>query len=147
MGAFWRSSNLKMRDLTDGASNTILAGERRYGSSEESGVWAGTLYGIFSNNSDGVGGGSSATSGMVSSFGCIRWPINQPTRSDSGQRLGYSSEHTGGAHFLLGDGSVRFISENIDTHPSPPAHEDYDASHSTLGRLIAIQDGAVVGEF
>jgi len=26
----------------------------------------------------------------------------------------FSSPHTGGAHFIFGDGHVRFISENID---------------------------------
>ncbi len=26
----------------------------------------------------------------------------------------YSSHHIGGAHFLMGDGAVRFISTNID---------------------------------
>lgn len=147
VGAFWRNSNLRMRDLTDGASNTILAGERRYRTSAASGDWAGTLYGIFSGDTSGPAQDASPDSGMVTAFGCIRFPINQPPRSDNGQRLTYSSEHTGGAHFLLGDGSVRFISENIDTHPIPPAHTLYDVTHSTLGRLIAIQDGAVVGEF
>lgn len=43
------------------------------------------------------------------------------------------SFHTGGCHALLGDGSVRFLSENADTQ--------------TLRRLFARADGEVVGEF
>jgi prepilin-type processing-associated H-X9-DG protein len=30
----------------------------------------------------------------------------------------YGSEHVGGAHFLMADGAVRFISESIDHKPS-----------------------------
>jgi prepilin-type N-terminal cleavage/methylation domain-containing protein/prepilin-type processing-associated H-X9-DG protein len=43
------------------------------------------------------------------------------------------SFHEGGAHIALVDGSVRFISENTDM--------------STIFRLMAIQDGQVLGEF
>jgi len=45
----------------------------------------------------------------------------------------YRSEHTGGAQFLLGDGSVRFLSENIDA--------------TTYNNLGAMADGNVLGEF
>jgi prepilin-type processing-associated H-X9-DG protein len=41
--------------------------------------------------------------------------------------------HTGGMQALLGDGSVRFISENIDA--------------TTRQRLAYIADGNVIGEF
>ena len=43
------------------------------------------------------------------------------------------SFHVGGAHFLLGDGSVRFISENI--------------SLATYVGLLTRGNGEVLGEF
>jgi len=43
------------------------------------------------------------------------------------------SVHTGGMHILLGDGAVRFITENIDT--------------TTRQRLSYISDGLIIGEF
>ncbi|MCA8988212.1 MAG: DUF1559 domain-containing protein, partial [Planctomycetaceae bacterium] len=45
----------------------------------------------------------------------------------------YASLHKGGAQFTLGDGSVRFLSENIDL--------------TTYRRLAHKDDGNVVGEF
>jgi prepilin-type processing-associated H-X9-DG protein len=45
----------------------------------------------------------------------------------------FGSWHAGGAHFLLGDGSVRFISENVDGFV-----------YQYLG---SIADGQVIGEF
>jgi len=46
---------------------------------------------------------------------------------------GFGSDHAGGAQFLLGDGSVRFISQNVD--------------RNTYSRLGTIRDGNVIGEF
>ena len=43
-------------------------------------------------------------------------------------RQGFSSPHTGGCHFLMGDGRVRFIGENID-------HNLTDAVDSTFERI------------
>ena len=52
---------------------------------------------------------------------------------DGSVLIGARSLHTGGAHHLLGDGAVKFISENLDW--------------VTYQRLGARNDGEVVGEF
>lgn len=50
-----------------------------------------------------------------------------------GQTTGFGSMHPGGANFLLGDGSVRFLSNNIDV-----------STYRNLGRIA---DGNPIGEF
>lgn len=140
LGAFWRDSNLRFRDITDGSSNTILIGERSYylGTFE---MWAGVLHATVGNSTTGPNETASDI-GLVSAFSCIRHPINPGPAAGAERPLCYSSQHTGGAHFLLADGAVRFISENISTHTNVSADVG-----STLARLIAIQDGQVIGEF
>jgi prepilin-type N-terminal cleavage/methylation domain-containing protein len=46
---------------------------------------------------------------------------------------GFASDHEGGAHFVLGDGSVRFLSENI--------------AQGVFQQLLDRADGRVTGEF
>ncbi len=145
LGAFWSNSNLRMRDLTDGTSNTILVGERVFylGSLENR---AGALYAISGGTVDGPDEGPEGyDNGLVASFASARFPINPPSSAGNHRKLCYSSHHKGGGQFVLGDGSVRFISENIDTHPAPPNHTT-DVSR-VFALLVAIQDGKVVGEF
>ena len=43
------------------------------------------------------------------------------------------SQHVGGCHALMGDGTVRFISENAD--------------FNTIRKLMSTADGEIVGEF
>jgi len=61
--------------------------------------------------------------------------INVPKASTNPDDVsaGFSSYHTGGAQFLLGDGTVRFISENVD--------------QLTYERLSSRADGKTVGPF
>jgi prepilin-type processing-associated H-X9-DG protein len=47
--------------------------------------------------------------------------------------MGFKSRHVGGAHFLMMDGAVRFVSENID--------------FLNYNRLGDRRDSAVVSEF
>ncbi len=86
-GMFYNLSALKFRDMTDGASNTFMVGERerRCGA----GSWIG--------NRNPRGGG---THGADYLFGRISVPLNDPVNAGA-QRCtdGFSSNHVGGGPF------------------------------------------------
>jgi hypothetical protein len=105
----------RIRDITDGTSNTLFVGESTVNVPNRPGnqyaSWAGnwtvtsTVYGI-----------------------------NGPYRTSYyGNSHAFSSYHTGGAQFLLCDGTVRFISQNV--------------SLATFGFLGTRSGGETPGEF
>ncbi|WP_299460804.1 DUF1559 domain-containing protein, partial [uncultured Gimesia sp.] len=141
-GAFYRNSDVRLRDFTDGSSNVILAGERAY-SLNSIKAFAGALYAARDFNATGPAissDGSSSNQGLISIFGGGAAAINANASSGQG-RIAFSSPHVGGAHFLFGDGRIQFISENIH-HNAATIPAD-----STFEYLIGINDGNVVGEF
>jgi prepilin-type N-terminal cleavage/methylation domain-containing protein len=118
-----------MAHITDGTSNTFALGER---------AWLLKGRKLQAATALITNGDSSADSnqGSVYALGCGRYRLNC-TDSDNCAR-GFSSLHPGGSQFALVDGSVRFISENID-------HNTIDATiDSTYERLISIADGQPV---
>jgi len=140
-GIFLENGKKRIRDVTDGTSNTIAMGE--------------VLWVDHANNppGNGVGGkpawavgvgtqiGFSSTVGInfdweqfAGSPGQCRGPNTTSGTACGGARpAALQSVHVGGCHVLLGDGAVRFLSENID--------------QTTLDRLAQRADGEVVGEF
>lgn len=134
-GVFYRNSKVRMRDITDGTSNTIGIGERAFLLGGVT-LRASTLF-----MQNGAGGNNSDV-GVVYGHGSGERAINS---LDTQSVRGFSSVHTGGAQFLLMDGAVRFISENIDHNPD--ISEIEPNVDSTYERLLSISDGQVIGEY
>lgn len=114
-GMFIQNRSLGFNDCSDGLSNTFLMGEisaPRLIPPVATG-W-NPSWRAWTQGSSGTGGGAA-------SYGCknIKWPIsnfsgwgNAPERRFNDVR--FSSNHTGGTQFLMGDGRVIFVSENIN---------------------------------
>lgn len=141
-GLFAHSRTIRMRDILDGTSNTIMVGER---------AWTLAFNGSYltapraANQfvSSGLSAGTS-NGGMTSTFGTGRANINFVADDDPFLRIarqGFSSQHKGGAQFVLADGSVKFISENIQHNNATSAID------SLFEALIGRADGLVIGEF
>ncbi len=87
-----------MKDVTDGTSNTLAIGEALPGASNHTWWW----------NSNAVTG----STGVPLNY---YYPPNKFTIGDWPRNYNFASEHQGGGQFAMVDGSVRFVSENIDT--------------------------------
>ena len=129
-GTFFNNSKIGIRDITDGTSNTAIVMERDTLKSKTGdgnhlgGNWAGVSAPICTNcNYDFY-------AVMVSARGTYGSLNGTGTRDD---RRAPASAHVGGVHMLLGDGSIRFVSENVDA--------------TTYYRLASRADGFVLGEF
>jgi prepilin-type processing-associated H-X9-DG protein len=92
-GTFFHNSTTRFADITDGLSQTLVAGERS--SKLDYSTWVGTVEGI------------DCAPGRI--LGTALFPPNT-----FGHTHDFSSMHPAGANFLLGDGSVRMISNTID---------------------------------
>ena len=155
VGAFYRDSRVNFSDILDGTSNTILAGERAYLRVGGRINYAGMLFAVRDGGVGGVASGPSSyttgtdagqNQGMITISGTTRYPINieipATNPENSSYKQSFSSNHTGGCHFVFADGSVHFISENIDLSAESPW-----TVNSTFEALLAIADREVVGEF
>lgn len=123
-GIFFANSKIRFRDIVDGTSNVLAvlerSGVRPDGQITSAAIWIGNQ----PNRPTRQIWGRTPSPGDTSS-------ANLPNGSNMDNASG--SAHRGGAQYLLCDGGVRFISENISTQ--------------TFGRLGLRKDGQPLGEF
>ncbi len=144
--------SLRMRDCTDGTSNTIVVAEQsgQVNGKEISANYLGGWFGMASNTTNGslnnwpanvrpgdlascngYPGGTTTIAHPPNSY----WTTTPPSNASTGGKFNtiVNSFHVGGIHVLLTDGAVRFVSENIDM--------------GTLRLLAVRDDGNIIGEF
>tara|TARA_R110002049_G_scaffold262527_2_gene438588 strand:+ start:1150 stop:2028 length:879 start_codon:yes stop_codon:yes gene_type:complete len=115
--SFYENSSRRIRDYTDGLSNTIHIGEKTTNGTPNGALWVGSASTEIAHIVARVDRYTNDTEYIIN--GNYAWTI--------------SSMHTGGAHVLLGDGTVRFLSENMSVR--------------TWAALGTISEGEIIGEF
>ncbi|MEX2172017.1 MAG: DUF1559 domain-containing protein [Pirellulales bacterium] len=157
-GVMGLNTALKMKQVIDGTSHTILVGELRAGVSQHDprGTWALGVAGassLWAHGSDNDNGPNSCIAGGDGIFGCGRIKGSaggeegllqecMPCDDVAGQG-GIRSQHVGGAFVGFVDGSVHFISDFID---KGTIWELNPVEYRTWQRLCASGDEQVIDQ-
>jgi prepilin-type N-terminal cleavage/methylation domain-containing protein/prepilin-type processing-associated H-X9-DG protein len=100
-GIFGMASSVSMKGIIDGSSNTFLVGERQMSSRGFTGaIW---MRAVHTTEDVLFGAAVVGTCGKKVRINDYRSRV-----------IGFSSMHPGGAQFLMADGAVRFISEELE---------------------------------
>ncbi len=132
------NESMRIRDFTDGTSNTMMVAEQSglIGTNDRRANYNGGWAGI--ENATTVSKASGSEDQYITGVTTIRYSINDKNGgagADSGYKLNtvVNSYHTGGIHALMGDGAVRFLSDNM--------------SFAILANISSKNDGVVLGDF
>src|SRR5262245_44638944 len=116
-GVMFQNSKIKIADITDGTSNTLIVGECMFDppTDKRAALWTGM---------------TGLRSGSVWISDVMWWVDDVSARINGTAPQAFSSRHPGGAFFVFCDGSVRFFREGGDV--------------ATLRYLAGRSDGHIV---
>jgi len=139
-GPFSRNSAVRSTRVTDGLSNTIFLGEHSSKLSDK--TWVGVVPGAFvhprfSTPENVIEAAATLVLGHGGPSGgeldITGNPIIHPINFPALHVCEMYSEHAGGGHIMLGDGSVRFVSEFVNL--------------LTWAELSSMGEGEIAGEY
>jgi prepilin-type N-terminal cleavage/methylation domain-containing protein/prepilin-type processing-associated H-X9-DG protein len=108
LGMLFRNSRIRMTEVRDGTSNTILVGEHAWGNAN--GIWAGVPAGaVTMRGAQNPNPGSQSSWGPAADLVLAHSHLNNATSDADGGLDDFASLHSGGSNFLFADGSVHFI--------------------------------------
>jgi len=127
-GILFRNSGIKISEVLDGTSNTFLVGERAFtprGGIRAEAFWAGP---------------PGAVSNLLACFSATMTASSTTKEGDfdvrntmiNGHAFGFNSEHPGGVHVTMADGSVNFLSDDIEQEAAI--------------QMLEISDGTIIGQ-
>lgn len=117
-GALGRNGSAQFRDFRDGTSNTMVFCETQL-------IKTSTSYGPYWNT---------ATHTFFILPGVTNYTINHNYSGGKQYAWGAGSFHVGGAHIMMADGAVRFLSENVDRV-------------GVVQALVSVSGGEILPEF
>jgi prepilin-type N-terminal cleavage/methylation domain-containing protein len=104
-GVFEVESRVRLAEITDGAANTFLVGENSFHDQQFGSRFRNWMRGTDANGTDAICGCRNIINAINTRIAALSTVYND---------IPMASHHPSGTNFVLGDGSVRFLSQNID---------------------------------